>query len=141
MIILVDTREQLPYWIAPEAARCTLHAGDYTTVRLFRKFHIERKSPQDLYGTLLSGHRRFKNELWRAIDSKTTLVMLIECSKEKFINKEFAGGSRLQYPSDSMRRMLATIERKYSLEFIWCKNRAHAFECARKRLRKEESKL
>lgn len=140
MIILVDTREQLPFWHAPHAAKCKLHAGDYTTVKLLHRFHIERKSPQDLYGTLTKGHRRFKNELWRAKDTGTTLVILIECTHEQFVNKRFSGGHRLQFPGEGLRKMIQTISHRYQLEFIWCENRAHAIDVARRRLYLEERK-
>lgn len=64
MTILVDTREQKPYW---DINRTTLIVGDYTTKKLKNIYHIERKSLQDLYGTLTSGNNRFKYELFLSL--------------------------------------------------------------------------
>ncbi len=141
MIILVDTREQLPMFTAPHAARVCLHAGDYTTANLLHKFHIERKSPADLYGTLTKGHRRFKNELWRAKDTDTKLVMLIECPHYDFVNKLFPRGEKLLFPTAGLRQMIETIKKRYSLEFIWCGDRNEAVDMLYKRLYKEEKLL
>lgn len=48
--ILVDTREQRPYW--PGATRATLKTGDYSVAGLAGAVAVERKSISDLLGSL-----------------------------------------------------------------------------------------
>jgi len=67
MHIVIDSREQTP-WHFPEhlaqVSRGTLNAGDYALAG-DQHFAIERKSVDDLAGTLSSGWARFERELER----------------------------------------------------------------------------
>lgn len=137
MIILVDTREQLPYW---PSNRATLIVGDYTTKKLLGSFHIERKSLQDLYGTLTSGNNRFKYELFRAAYHSIKLEVYVEGSRADFINKNFPKGEDRKFSTDGLDRLIKTFEKKYHLTFHWCKNRQHAKKLVMERLVTEERK-
>jgi len=137
MTILVDTREQLPYW---PSNRATLIVGDYTTKKLLNSFHIERKSLQDLYGTLTSGNNRFKYELFRAAYHSIKIEVYVEGSRADFINKNFPKGSERKFSTDGLDRLVKTFERKYFLTFHWCKNRQHAKKLVMERLTAEERK-
>ncbi len=137
MIILVDTREQLPYW---PSNRATLIVGDYTTKKLLNSFHIERKSLQDLYGTLTSGNNRFKYELFNAAYHHIQLEVYVEGSRTDFINKNFPKGEDRKFTTDGLDRLIKTFERKYHLTFHWCKNRQHAKKLVMERLAAEERK-
>jgi len=67
MHIIIDTREQQPWSFPPEVAevsRGTLSAGDYSLAG-DDAFAIERKSMNDLVGTISSGWDRFLRELDR----------------------------------------------------------------------------
>lgn len=120
MTIIVDTREQRPYW---NTNRQTLLVGDYTSRKLLNKFHIERKSLGDLYGTLTVGNRRFKYELFRAAYAQIRLEVYIEGSYEAFINKQFPKGAERKFDTEGLKRLISTFKRKYFLEFHWHKNR------------------
>lgn len=137
MIIIVDTREQLPYWTT---TRATLMVGDYTTKKLKGIFHIERKSLQDLYGTLTSGNQRFKAELFRAAWHRTTLEVYVEGSRENFINKKFPKGNERKFSKEGLDKLIITFERKYYLKFHWHKNRMDCMKQVEKRLLAEERK-
>lgn len=137
MVILVDTREQLPYW---PSNRATLIVGDYTTKKLLNSFHIERKSLQDLYGTLTSGNNRFKYELFNAAYHRIQLEVYVEGSRADFINKNFPKGEDRKFSTDGLDRLIKTFERKYHLTFHWCKNRQHAKKLVMERLSTEERK-
>jgi len=137
MIILVDTREQKPYW---PTNRTTLIVGDYTTKKLLNSFHIERKSLQDLYGTLTSGNNRFKYELFNAAYHRIQLEVYVEGSRADFINKNFPKGEDRKFSTDGLDRLIKTFERKYHLTFHWCKNRQHAKKLVMERLSTEERK-
>lgn len=137
MIILVDTREQLPYW---PTIRATLVVGDYTTQKLLNKFHIERKSLQDLYGTLTSGNNRFKYELFRAAYHCIRIEVYVEGSRADFINKNFPKGDERKFSTDGLDRLVKTFERKYHLTFHWCRDRRQAKKLVADRLATEEQK-
>jgi ERCC4-type nuclease len=139
--LISDTREQKPLWVPPLCLKECLIVGDYTTKRLKRKFIVERKSPGDLYGTITAGHPRFKREIKRAIEHNIELVVFVECSRQRFINKNFPGGKKRKYPGTGLERILSTLEQRYDLEFVWCKNRSDARNKILKRFKKEENKL
>ena len=78
-VVLVDTREQLPYTfqglradanegggpITVRTERCTLNAGDYSIQGYSQMVVVERKSASDLAGTLTAGRKRFVREMDR----------------------------------------------------------------------------
>lgn len=140
MTIIADTREQKPVWnhLKGECSRSGLLVGDYTTRKLLDKFHIERKSPQDLYSTLTHAHARFRNELIRAEVNGIVLVMFVECSRDNFVNKVFPGGSMRKCESTTLEKIVSTVERRYKLEIVWCNDRDVLKNKILKRLRKEE---
>ena len=141
MLIIVDSREQLPYWKGSECAKTALIVGDYSTERLINKFHIERKSPQDLYGTITKGNHRFKRELQRAWDREIEIVVYVESTREDFIMKRFPRGDLLKFKSESLDKLITTFETKYFLQIVWCGNRTRAKDMVLKRLKKEHNKI
>lgn len=124
-MIIIDTREQKPIWIAQEPGmlRFVLDVADYTTTELINKSHIERKSGNDLYGSIIQGHERFRREIQRAKNKGIRLAVFVECPKEVFIGKKFKGGYRLQMKPAVLRKIVNTISDKYDIEFVWCKDR------------------
>jgi hypothetical protein len=135
MEIIVDTREQLPYW---KDNRKTLSVGDYTTKKLLNAFHIERKSLSDLYGTLTSGNRRFKYELFRAAYHHIILEVYVEGTRDQFINKLFPKGDERKFSTDGLNELIKTFEKKYYLKFHWHKSRIICKKEVEKRLQFEE---
>jgi ERCC4-type nuclease len=138
MTIITDTREQRPFWSNNYK---TLTVGDYTTTRLLNVFHIERKSLQDLYGTLVQGNARFKHELFRAAYHGITLAVYVEGTRNDFINKNFPRGEERRFPSEGLDKMIKTFEKKYYLEFRWHASRSICIRETRKRLEAEELRL
>lgn len=137
MKIIIDTREQLPLF---NAAKQTLIVGDYTTSKLKGRFHIERKSLQDLYGTLTTGNRRFKYELFRAAYHRITMPVYIEGTLEAFVNKRFPKGNERKFSKEGLENLVKTFTKKYYIEFVWCKNRLECTKMVQKRLLSEERK-
>jgi len=78
--IHVDTREQKPYKLNLPIEITTLKYGDYTLsdAELCSDLHIERKSLVDFIGTLSGGYTRFRNEIERAFEANSNLVILVE---------------------------------------------------------------
>jgi len=138
MKVITDTREQLPYW---KDRRVTLNVGDYTTVALKNKFHIERKSLQDLYGTLTSGNNRFKYELFRAAYNRIIIEVHVEGTRDDFINKRFPKGDERKFTKDGLDRLIITFEKRYFLQFHWHKGREESKTQVLRRLRFMENQL
>jgi DNA excision repair protein ERCC-4 len=65
-VILIDTREQLPYQFKTESKQATLETGDYSLLGAEALIAIERKSIGDLIGSISTGRERFERELQRA---------------------------------------------------------------------------
>ena len=121
MNILQDTREQLPLF--KEAVTQTISEGDYTTDKLLGKFHIERKSLSDLYGTLIQGHARFKREILRAKEKNIKLVVYVEGTRSDFIMKRFPMGWKRKMKPGVLSKIIDTMSEKYDLEFVFCQDR------------------
>lgn len=138
MIIITDTREQLPYF---KNKIETLIVGDYTTTKLKNKFHIERKSLQDLYGTIVAGNPRFKAELFRAAYHQIKLEVFVEGTFDDFINKRFPRGEERLTSGETLAKIIKTFEKKYYLKFNWFRNRKQCMEAVEKKLKREENKL
>ena len=80
MKIITDTREQLNLDFSKfkdvESVRTKLDAGDYSVVGYERLISFERKSVNDLVGTLVGGHQRFLRELDRMKDYKEKYILV-----------------------------------------------------------------
>lgn len=90
-VIVVDTREQLPFAfggiradashhrrpLQVQTVRRCLPAGDYSLAGHETQIAIERKSAADLFHTLGAGRRRFQAELSR-LDSYTVAAVIVE---------------------------------------------------------------
>lgn len=135
MKIIIDTREQLPLF---SGAKQTLIVGDYTTKLLLNKMHIERKSLQDLYGTLTSGNQRFKRMLFKAAWHRIAIVVYVEGSYDAFINKRFPKGNERKFSKEGLEKLVAAFERTYFLQFVWHRNRVECCKGVEKRLKDEE---
>jgi len=135
MKIITDTREQKPYWKDQVE---TLSVGDYTTTKLKGVFHVERKSLQDLYGTMVAGNQRFKAELFRAAWERISIAVYVEGSMEQFINKDFPYGKERKFSSHGLEQLIKTFTKKYHLAFYWHKNRESCKKAVKMRLLAEE---
>lgn len=123
-IVYVDTREQTPIEFK-RSISIKLIVGDYTTKKHYNKLHLERKSPADLYGTILSGHKRFHKELRRAFEHQIGLIMVIECSEEKFYSMLWKGGKFCKVKPETLLKIITTLKERYGLTFVWCRDRRH----------------
>lgn len=90
--VLIDTREQAPYSftgingdsdthntpIVVRTVSCHLPTGDYTIEGLAGEISVERKSLEDLYGTLTHGRERFERELQRLEELPGFAAVVVE---------------------------------------------------------------
>lgn len=79
---IVDTREQLPYNLAPMKMHVEgLDTGDYSVLGLERFVSVERKSLDDFVGCCGSGRERFESECQRLMAYPAKMI-IIEASWE-----------------------------------------------------------
>jgi len=131
MIIVIDTREQLPLdfrrsKLVEDVKYQTLKTGDYSILGYEDKIAIERKSANDIYGTLGKGHKRFKKELERALELDY-FAILIERPYTEILNKDFDGAEFIkQMRGDIVIKILYTLKFKYGIDIIFCNGRKEA---------------
>ena len=125
MKIIIDSREQAPYSFAPpryegvivEAA--TLQTGDYSLAGLQDRIGLERKSLDDLTGTLTKGRARFERECERG-RGFDYFGLMIEASLEDVRGNKYQS----QMTPQSLLQTLAAFSVRYGLHVHWCGNRA-----------------
>ena len=127
MVIVVDTRENLPYTFAsiappPLIEVGTLASGDYSLKGLTDKVAVERKSLIDAFGTFGAGRDRFERELERLAQLRFAAVV-IERDFDTIVKRPPAR-SRLK-PKTVIRSMAAWAIR-HGVHFYWMPNRAAA---------------
>ena len=129
MIILTDSREQNELnfnskqidWVQIVA----LPFGDYTCVMDYKgKLQLapvvfERKSIGDAFGSLGKGYGRFKNELNRAREVGTLLVIIIEGTLRDVLN----GYQHSKRKGVEVVRQLFTLMIKHHVPCVFCKDR------------------
>jgi len=135
--IIVDTREQLPLW-QRSIIRKGLLVGDYSTTKLIGKFHIERKSPQDLYGSIIQNHVRFRKMFVRAKVNNIKVVVYVESTRKNFVAKNFPQGKNRKCASETLDKILTTMCERHKIEIVWCSSRAVLMRKVKARLIAEE---
>ena len=73
--VVTDRREQLPYGF-PNSVPGTLSAGDYSLLGHETEITIERKSLNDLFGTVGAGRARFERELAKLAGYKYAAIVI-----------------------------------------------------------------
>lgn len=96
LIILRDTREQTPLRFPKfKIIESKLDYGDYTAASdWFDSIYIERKSLQDLIGTMSKGFERFCREIIRAESMGAYIVVLVEDGFKDFESFEYTRQGR-----------------------------------------------
>lgn len=129
-IIAVDSREQAPYSfhgihadsnqsyrpLLIETSRVTLAQGDYSILDHSHAISIERKSKQDLFGTLSAGRDRFEAELQRLSEQVIHSTVIVEAEWSEILRDppEF---SKL-HPKTVFRSVLAWQQRFPSVHWL-----------------------
>ena len=80
VIVIIDSREQLPLDLSPlRTVQGTLATGDYSLLGLEHLICIERKSLDDLLGCVGRDRERFERELQRMM-AYPVRVLLVEAT-------------------------------------------------------------
>ena len=128
MIITIDSREQNPlnFTVGGSVSRVDISGvpfGDYwCSYESGEEMPIcfERKSISDLFGTLTSGHERFRRELQKAKDNGFKIILIVEGS----ISDVLAGASHSTVEGKTILKTMFTMWLKYDLVPVFCNNRA-----------------
>ena len=146
MIFLADTREQAPYgWQPPRYADvsvelATLQTGDYSLSGLQDRIALERKSLDDLTGTLTQGRERFERECERG-RGLDYFGLIIEASMEDVRSHSY----KSRMTPQSLLQSLAAFSVRYGLHIHWCGSRSGGeymtYSLLQKYLREAENRL
>lgn len=129
--IIIDSREQTPLVFDDlhirginklETIVHKLDEGDYSIQGLENKVFIERKSIQDLYGTLFQGRERFERELDRVVEKNYEYRYLI-IESTPFGFAQYIEYHRNPVQFNSAFSTLMSYAQRYNLKIRWCKTR------------------
>ena len=125
MIIVADTREQLPYtfnkWTV-DIKEEALSTGDYSLPGFEDKVGIERKTIDDLVGCLMGKNRdRFEKELARA-KSYELFAVIIEADLITLSQGNYQSNMK----SHSAIQTITAFHIRYGIPFLFCGNRSGA---------------
>jgi len=130
-VIIQDSREQKPLLFGDlhirgvnklETILHKLDEGDYSIAGLENKVFIERKSIQDLYGTLFQGRERFERELDRVVEKDYKYrYLIIESTPFGFAQNMEYHKNLAQF--NSAFSTLMSYAQRYNLKIRWCKTR------------------
>lgn len=124
MVLVVDTRESLPWWTEDVITK-KLDFGDYSIEGMESEFAVERKSMADLVGTLTGGHERFRRELERA-QSARFFAVIVEGTYEDLIAQKWTGARYTKVKGFWVAGIVDTLRVKYGVHIYFCKDRRGA---------------
>lgn len=129
--IKIDTREQQPLVfknkIVESVVFGTIKCGDYgcyTPEGNELPIYFERKSLNDLYGTLSQGYERFKKEIERAKENNLKLIIILESS----LTRTLQGVNYSKREPESIIKQIFTILARYNIETVFCSSREEVSE-------------
>lgn len=127
MKILVDSREQLcfafsgPKYPNTTTERATLYIGDYSIPGLDHQVAIERKSLDDLAGSITQGRERFEKELQRSMGLEF-FAIVVEAEMGHIAKHSYR--SRMN-PKSFIQTMFA-YQVRYGCHVVWAGSRIRA---------------
>ncbi len=121
LVIQIDSREQLPYsFDGYKTVVQKLDVGDYSLLHC-PEIAIERKSLEDLIGSLTKGRERFEREIQRGANFRY-FALVIEASLSDLAN----GTYRSQIVPASIIQSLLSWSVKYRTPIFFCESRQFA---------------
>lgn len=116
MIVVIDTREQLPYGFSGcRVSSSKLDAGDYSLEGWEDKVVIERKSATDFYGSITQDRDRFERELERLRDYKFKGLVIEEEEQDLLCPESYGRG----ISRNSIYGSIISFEIKYGLNVYY----------------------
>lgn len=138
--VYIDTREQSPLNFY-KYKMLKLSVGDYTpSAPLFCELFVERKSLNDLAGTLTSGYERFRREIDRAVSLDSYLVVVVESSFSDVMGySPSISFSKKVNGAFLMHRIRELMQRYDNIQFLFCGTRGMSRDCIDKIFRLKDS--
>lgn len=137
--IAIDTREQKPIKFSEETIVKKLDYGDYTLhdEELAVGCYIERKSINDLIGTMSGGLERFKKEIERAMENESSIIVLVERTineclafdKLPYVSKKIKAS-----PEFIFKNIRDLIQAYHDVQFLFVKGRSESQRIIKKLL-------
>jgi hypothetical protein len=126
--VIVDSREQKPLEFTLKTKVEGLKFGDYILENdnLTCNCCIERKSLADFYGTMTSGHDRFKREVFRAQEAGAYLIVVVESPFETvqaYINQPQVSGKIHISPEYVFHGMRDILQEFPNVQFLFVRDR------------------
>jgi DNA excision repair protein ERCC-4 len=121
--IVIDSREQAPwsFGAAVHVRVAALPAGDYSIVGHETEIAVERKSLDDLVGSVTRDNARFQREL-NKLASYNYSAVVIEASEADVTSRRYYAKA----DPDSILSSVASLAIKHRVPFIFVGDRAHA---------------
>lgn len=136
IVITTDTREQLfldfTKFRGVSSVRGTLKTGDYSIQGYDDTICFERKSVQDLVGTLIGGHERFLREMERMRSFKARYI-LVEHTPDILYN--YCAKHGWQRKFNTIIQSLLAYACHYQVRVRFCKDREDMAEYIVKKAR------
>ena len=126
MIVIMDTREQLPFtftkWPETQIQQAALPCGDYSLAGFEDRAAVERKSLDDLISCFMNSNRdRFERELARARRYELFAVVV-----EAGLQDMAQGRYKCQMKPHAALQTVTAFFVRYGIPFMFCGNRAGA---------------
>jgi ERCC4-type nuclease len=116
MVVVIDTREQLPYMFPGcRVSIRKLDAGDYSLEGYEDVVSIERKSASDFFGSITQDRDRFERELER-LKSYKFKALIIEDEEQNILCPEMYGRG---IKGNSVYGSIIAMEIKYGLHVYY----------------------
>lgn len=128
-VIIIDTREKLPYIFQEKILAHPLKAGDYSLVGFQNQIAIERKTKVDAYGSFGKGRQKFIKELEK-LSQLDYSAIVIEASQADLL---IPPGRSLMNPKSVVSSLLSWSVR-YKINIFFCDTRNLAQATTRKLL-------
>lgn len=123
--ISIDSREQKPLAFNIDSKDQKLAFGDYGFLeeKFFNNVFYERKSIQDLWGTMSKGYERFKKEVERAKLTNASIIVIVEypySKAESYDDRKRFGKANAHFIFHKIRSLCQSFD---NLQFLFVKNR------------------
>lgn len=127
----IDNREQKPFVFRKgiKIKNSTLKFADYKLINKNHFVFFERKSLQDLIGTLSGGYDRFKRELDRAKTDNQYVIIIVETNLQtalKFSDIPFVFKKTKVTPEFIFRNVRDLVTYYPNIQFLFVENRVEA---------------
>ena len=122
--VVVDTREQEPYHFDPErvtATRRALTAGDYSLEGWEDRVAVERKTLEDLVGTVIRSRKRFHRELERLAGFRAACIV-VEANLSDILAERYRSGA---HPNAVLGAVLSIVV-DFDIPVFFCSDRQSA---------------